>query len=91
MTIVSNVSMVLSYKTTNVLKPVSDLSTLMPTPKLVNHVPLNVKNVTEPPKTNVPFVFLDTILKDTLVIPPVLLVNMPTVLLELVIHVMLLV
>lgn len=89
MTTVSNVSMVLSYKTTNVLKPVSDLSTLMPTPKLVNHVPPNVKNVTEPPKTNVPFVFLDTILKDTLVTPPVLLVNMPTVLLELVTHVML--
>jgi len=79
--------MVLSYKTTIVLKPVPELSTLMPTPKLVNHVPPNVKNVTELPKTNVPSVSLVTILKDTLVTPPVLLVNMPTVLPELVTHV----
>lgn len=87
MTTVSNVSMVLSYKTTNVKKPVPVLTMLMLTPKLVNHVPLNVKNVTVPPKTNVPFVFLVSILKDTLVTPPVLLVNMPTVIPELVIHV----
>jgi len=76
-----------SYKIMNVKKSVMDLTMLMPTPKLVNHVPTNVKPVSVPPKTTVTLVSPVTTLTKLPVVLPAQLVIMPTPLPEPVTHV----